>query len=133
MTERFLFTVAILTAVIFAGLLIRSLAAAWSARRRASVTLPGSGTAAARLLVFSVPFCGDCAVQRRVIDEHLPLWRESVEISYHDAAKESDLARSFGILSVPALVVAAPDGRIVGVRHGLVDGDGVRSLIAAAA
>ena len=133
MTERLLLAALLLAGIGLAGYLVRTHVGAHSARRAATAMLPGSETATTRLLVFSTAFCADCAVQRQLIEEQRDTWGGSVEVSYHDAAQEGDLARRFGILTVPALVVAAPDGRVVGVKQGLADKDRLRSLIAAAA
>jgi hypothetical protein len=133
MTERLLLAALLLVGIGLVGYLTRTLVVARSDRLAATAMLPGSRTATTRLLVFSTKFCADCAAQRQLIEEQRDTWGEIVEVSYHDAAKEGELAGRFGIVTVPALVVAAPDGRVVGVKQGLVDGDRLRSLIAAAA
>jgi thioredoxin-like negative regulator of GroEL len=131
--ERLLIAVLILAAIGAAGYLFRMLAAARSARLAARSTLQPSETAGTRLLLFSSTDCAACVTQRRVIEETRESWPHPVEISYHDAVVEGELARQFGIMIVPSVVVAAADGRIVGVKQGLVDEDRLRSLIEAAA
>ncbi len=130
MIERLLIAVAIVAAVGLAGALIRAAVASRSARLAARATLEPAGT---RLLLFSTPDCAACATQRRVIDATRATWPRTVDVSYHDAVAEGELARRFGIVIVPAIVVAGEDGKIVGVKQGLVDEDRLRSLIAAAA
>lgn len=92
-----------------------------------------AAAATVRMMLFSSTGCGACVTQRRLIEEQRDSWQQPVEISYHDAVEESELARRFGIMIVPALVVASSDGRVVGVKQGLADKDRLRSLIAAAA
>lgn len=133
MTERLVIAATLLAAIAVAGIYARQAAAAWSANRSASTRLPGVDTGAPRLLVFSTRFCGDCATQLREIEASRATWSRPVDISYHDAVAENDVARRFGILTVPAIVVARSDGQVVGVRQGLVRADRLRSLIENAA
>ena len=133
MIERLAVAVAILAALAGLGLLVRLLASRRVDRLVDAIHVAATGAAGPRLLVFSTRFCADCVAQRRVIEEVRPTWPLPVDVTYHDAVADGDLARSFGILTVPALIVARADGRVIGVRQGLVDGDRLRSLIDAAA
>jgi thioredoxin-like negative regulator of GroEL len=129
-TERLLIAVAFLAVIGIAGAIIRAAVASRSARLAANTKLE---TAGPRLLLFSGPDCAACDTQRRVIEASRDTWHQPVDVTYHDAVAEAELARKFGIVMVPAVVVANAEGRIVGVRQGLVDEDRLRSLIAAAA
>lgn len=133
MTERALFAVAILLGVAALGAVIRVASGRWTTRRSAAIRLPRTESGGPRLLVFSTRFCGDCEIQRHLIEQSRASWATPVDISYHDAASDGDAARRFGILTVSAIVVARNDGRVVGVRQGLVGPDRLRSLIDAAA
>ena len=133
MTERLLLAVALLAAIAAIGAAIRSAAGKRAARWAVGVTLPRSETGLPRLLVFSTRFCGDCATQRHLIEASRATWPQPVEISFLDALAERDTAERLGILTVPAIVVARGDGRVVGVRQGLVGVDRLRSLLDAAA
>jgi len=132
MIERLVVAVAAVAALAALGLCVRFVVRARTRRLSAGVTLP-TMTASARILVFSTRYCADCTTQHRLIAESMDAWSGAVDVSYHDAVAESDFARRFGILTVRSLVVARPDGRIVGVEQGLVDGDRLRSLIEATA
>jgi thioredoxin-like negative regulator of GroEL len=74
-----------------------------------------------RLITFSTNGCRECRTQRRILDQVVAEWCGGVDIAYVDASDEPDLARSFGVIVVPTTVVAAPDGRIIGVNGGLAD------------
>jgi hypothetical protein len=130
--ERLAIAVMVVAAVAALGWYVRQVVRARSQRLSAGVTLPPT-SAETRLLVFSTRYCAECDTQRRLIEESKETWSNSVDVSYHDAVAESDFARRFGILTVPALVVARADGRIVGVEQGLVLSDRLRSLIETAA
>lgn len=133
MTERLLFAAVILVAIAAAGFVVRAVVSSRSARLATTATMQPAAAATVRMMLFSSTGCGACVTQRRLIEEQRDSWQQPVEISYHDAVEESELARRFGIMIVPALVVASSDGRVVGVKQGLADKDRLRSLIAAAA
>jgi thioredoxin-like negative regulator of GroEL len=129
MIERLLLAAALSTAALLFAFLIRAVVQWRSDALAGSVVLPASTVDEPRLLVFSSRWCSDCATQRGVIDQFRERWSRPLQITFHDAATESDFAGQFGIVTVPALVVARPDGRVVGVRQGLVGEDRLRSLI----
>lgn len=130
MIDRLLIAAGLLVLVALAGALVRAFVAARSARLAAGTALEPTG---ARLLLFSTPGCAACVTQRRVIEETRATWPRPVDVTYHDAVAEGELARQFGIVMVPAIVVADADGKVIGIKQGLVDEDRLRSLIAAAA
>lgn len=133
MIERLLLAGAFAATALLLGLLVRAAVQRRSTTRSASALIPASHDGQSRLLVFSSRWCSDCVTQRGVIDRSRDSWKRPVAVSYHDAVTEREFAGQFGIVMVPALVVAAADGRVVGVRQGLVDEDRLRSLIEAAA
>jgi thioredoxin-like negative regulator of GroEL len=120
-----------LAVVLAAGAAISRLVSARTARLLRCASLDSAENP--RLLVFSSRWCADCVVQRELIEQSRGAWRDSVEVSYHDAVSERELASSFGILTVPSLVVAAADGRVLQINHGLADEDRLRSLLGSAA
>jgi thioredoxin-like negative regulator of GroEL len=132
MIERLLFASAILAAVALAGLLAR-----WVNGRRVAAVVRGQTVAASlpgipRVIAFSGPGCSACHTQRRILEAVVAGWNGTIDVAYVDAVAETELARRFGVMVVPTVVVAAPDGRIVGVNGGLVDGDRLRAQLAAA-
>lgn len=90
----------------------------------------GSGTAAERigedvrgtlrlapderaLLLFTAPSCGSC-VQARSVCEAVAADRDDVVVRAIDVADQVDLARDYGVLRAPTVLVANGDGWIAG-------------------
>jgi thioredoxin-like negative regulator of GroEL len=132
MSERLVLTLAIVIGIALVGWLARRL----NARRIAAVmndqTVGASPVGTPRVIAFSGPGCAACRTQRRILDSVVADWNGTVDVAYVDAVAESELAHRFGVMVVPTTVVAAPDGRIVGINGGLVDADRLRAQLAAA-
>src|SRR3954464_11984200 len=119
MIERFLLACIFVLAIATVGFVIQEVVTRWRRKRLGSLTLVA--TRLPRLISFSTTGCRECRTQRRILDEVVAEWCGGVDIAYVDASDEPDLARSFGVIVVPTTVVAAPDGRIIGVNGGLAD------------
>jgi thioredoxin-like negative regulator of GroEL len=119
MIERLLLALMVVFAVAVAGFVAQEIVARWRRKRLGSLTLAAARLP--RLISFSTSGCGECRTQRRILDQVVSEWSGCVDIAYVDAADEPELARSFGVIVVPTTVVAAPDGRIIGVNGGLAD------------
>jgi thioredoxin-like negative regulator of GroEL len=130
-SERLLIALAIVAGIAFAGLVIRWLGARRTAAVMTGQTVDPAPASGPRVIAFSGPGCTACTTQRRILDAVVAGWNGTVEVAYVDAVAEVDLARRFGVLIVPTTVVATPDGRIVGINGGLVDGDRLRAQLAA--
>jgi thiol-disulfide isomerase/thioredoxin len=101
---------------------------AWYARRNARVErrLRASAEVRAgtdadvppRIVYFTTRTCVVCRVQQepamRALGERLP----EVVVEKHDAVDEPDLAREYGVLSVPTTAVYDRAGRLVTVNRG---------------
>jgi thioredoxin-like negative regulator of GroEL len=132
MIERVLIALAVIAAIALTGFVAR-----WLSGRRIAAVMTGqtvetSPSGVPRVIAFSGPGCAACRTQRRILETVVAGWNGTVDVAYVDAVAETELARRFGVLTVPTTVVAAPDGRIVGVNGGLVDGDRLRAQLAAA-
>lgn len=68
------------------------------------------------IVAFKGPACRECTVQAREI-EHLG--EPGVRILELDASDREDVARTFGVLTVPTTVVLDGGGRVEAVNHGL--------------
>jgi thioredoxin-like negative regulator of GroEL len=119
MTDRLLLAIVILLAITVAGVAWQAGVARWRRRRLGSTVLAVAKLP--RLITFSTSGCAECRTQRRILDGVLAEWTGGIDVAYVDAASEPALARSFGVIVVPTTVVAAPDGRIIGVNGGLAD------------
>jgi thioredoxin-like negative regulator of GroEL len=126
MPERVLVLV-VLTAVVAAAVFI---ARGWSRRRVRSLTKVGGSQTwqnlgeepdGRRALVsFSTPSCAAChtAQAPAVKAVESQLGPESVRVIKIDAARQPDVARAFGVLTVPSTIVLAPSGQVVAVNQG---------------
>ncbi|MFL5759012.1 MAG: thioredoxin family protein [Thermomicrobiales bacterium] len=119
MIERLLMALIVIVAIAVIGLVLQGVVARWRRRRLGSLNL--AATRLPRLITFSTSGCTQCRTQRRILDAVVAEWRGSLDVTYVDAADEPDLAHTFGVIVVPTTVVAAPDGRIIGVNGGLAD------------
>jgi thiol-disulfide isomerase/thioredoxin len=132
MIERLIVALVILGGLALAGFVVRSLAARRRAVLLAVSPSPAASSGTPRVIAFSGPGCAACKTQRRILEGVLADWNGAIEVRYVDAVAESELARRFGVIVVPTTVVAASDGRIVGVNGGLADAERLRSQLAVA-
>jgi thioredoxin-like negative regulator of GroEL len=126
MTERVLVLV-VLAAVVAAAVFI---AREWSRRKVQSLTKVegsenwqnlGEQPDGRRALVsFSTPSCAAChtAQAPAVKAVESQLGPESVRVIKIDTARQPDVARAFGVLTVPSTIVLAPSGQVVAVNQG---------------
>lgn len=131
MTERLILALAVLSVLVLAGQLVRT--SVTRRRRRLVKEVRLSAGSRPRVIAFSGPGCAVCRSQQRILDEVRAAWIGGVDVEYVDATEEPALARRFGVLVVPTTVVAAPDGRVVGINGGLADADRLLAQLAAAA
>jgi thioredoxin-like negative regulator of GroEL len=126
MLERLAFLIAFAVLVALAVLLVRS----WNARRVRRV-LHGPSTAVwdslgeapdgrRTLVTFSTPSCAACHAAQApavtAVEERLGA--AQVRVIRVDAAQRPEVARAFGVLTVPSTVVLAPAGEVVAVNQG---------------
>lgn len=72
------------------------------------------------LVAFSTPSCAAChTAQMPAVEKvHAELGEQKLRVISVNAAQESDVARAFGVLTVPSTVVLSPDGEVLAVNHG---------------
>ncbi len=124
--ERVLVLVVLAAAVAAAIFIARE----WSRRRVHSLTKVGGSETwqnlgeqpdGRRALVsFSTPACAAChAAQAPAVKAvESQLGPEAVRVIKIDAARQPDIARAFGVLTVPSTIVLAPGGQVVAVNQG---------------
>jgi thioredoxin-like negative regulator of GroEL len=117
----------VLAAVVAAAVFI---AREWGRRRVHSLTnVGGSETwqnlgeqpdGRRALVSFSTPSCAAChtAQAPAVKAVESQLGPESVRVIKIDTARQPDVARAFGVLTVPSTIVLAPSGQVVAVNQG---------------
>ncbi len=75
----------------------------------------------ALVLAFTTPDCVPCKmVQRPALDALLERFPGRIAVAEVDALQTPDLARRFGILTVPSTVVVGPGGEVRAINHGTV-------------
>lgn len=97
-------------------------------RRRLAVDLvpPGREGPPWLILAFSTPDCTLCQIGQAPALEELTQWyRGRVAVQHIDTTTVPDLARRFGIFTVPSTVVLDQSGRVLAINHGLA---GARKL-----
>jgi thioredoxin-like negative regulator of GroEL len=126
MAERLLILVAVTVAIAAGIVVIRT----WSRKKVSGLTLTagaetwqnlGQAPDGRRALVsFSTPSCAAChtAQAPAVKAVESQLGPESVRVIRIDAARQPDVARAFGVLTVPSTIVLAPSGQVVAVNQG---------------
>ncbi len=73
------------------------------------------------VLAFTTPECVPCkTVQRPALDALQERFPGRIVIGEVDALQTPDLARRFGILTVPSTVVISPHGAVLAINHGTV-------------
>jgi thioredoxin-like negative regulator of GroEL len=132
MIERLALAVVIVGGLALVGLLVRWITARRRAGLVANAALDASAAGAPRIIAFSGPGCAACLTQHRILDALHGEWNGTFEVAYVDAVAETALARRFGVVVVPTTVVAAADGRVIGVNGGLADAERLRAQLAAA-
>ncbi len=126
MLERLLILVTVTVAIAAAIVVIR----AWNRKKVSGLTQTaaaetwqnlGEAPDGRRAVVsFSTPSCAAChtAQAPAVKAVESQLGPESVRVIKIDAARQPDVARAFGVLTVPSTIVLAPSGQVVAVNQG---------------
>ncbi len=107
----------LLIALAAAALLTLALRMLAAHQRRRLGAPPGEG-AGPRLLFFRGPGCAACALQARYLgqlDARLQALVRPVDVE-----REPDLARRYGVLTLPTTVLVAADGGVRRIYYGLV-------------
>lgn len=71
------------------------------------------------IVAFSGVACRECAVQAHEIDR---IGKGRIRLLEIDAGHRTDIARTFGVLTVPSTVVLDAHGEVRAVNHGLAQG-----------
>jgi thioredoxin 1 len=100
---------------------------AWQLWRRPparldSLDLPALGVGGPAVVQFTSPTCGPCKAAAPRLAEVAA--RTGVEFTQVDVGERPDIAREYGIRTLPTIVVAGPGGTVTGSWTAL-PGDGV--------
>lgn len=84
------------------------------------------------VLYFTTPTCSQCRLQQTPILQQLSTeWGDDVHLCKVDAVEYEELARFFGILTVPSTVVLDANRRTVVINHGLAGAGRLREQVTA--
>jgi len=114
---RFLWTVGIILAGLAAYHLVTR--AVLSKARSASRRAPVNRSHVPAILYFTTPDCAPCkTVQRPALDQVKRAFGDRMDVVEVNAYEKPDLARQWGVLSVPTTFVLDASGNPVHVNHG---------------
>lgn len=117
------------------GLLLGGVFALWrlsQSRRLAALArrASGQGEAGPAILYFTAPGCAQCRLQQTPILERLLTEVDApVRLLKVDAVAEDELARAYGILTVPTTVLLDASGRPRAINHGLATAERLRAQL----
>lgn len=110
------------------GLVLAAVAVTWALlrlrsrrfRRLGAADLLTGDSGRWLVLAFSTPDCVPCrTIQKPSLEELQRRYPDRIEVRDVDAIESPDLARRFGILTVPSTVVVDDDGVVHAINHGL--------------
>lgn len=106
-------------AIVAAGLLVYRLVTILVLARASRTSAPVRSQKPA-ILYFTTPDCAPCrTVQRPAIMQTKHILGEKIEVVEINAQEQPDLARQWGILSVPTTFILDRNGKPVHVNHGV--------------
>lgn len=119
----------IATAIVALGLLVYRGAVAWQ-RSRARGALKGVDNrlpGRPLILYFTIPGCTPCrTVQGPALQAIQAEWGARLQVITYDVEERGDLAKAWGVLSVPTTLVFSPADRLVAVNPGVAHADKLR-------
>ncbi len=127
--------------LVFFALLIAATAFTWrlaqrrhlaTLARRAAVDGGSPGEAGLpTILYFTTPDCAQCRLrQTPILEQLLSELGRPVVLRKVDALEHEDLARRYGVLTVPTTVILDAAGRPRAINHGLATADQLRRQLA---
>jgi thiol-disulfide isomerase/thioredoxin len=110
---------ALLAGMALAWLLIPAWARLRAERRVNHLREPGLTAGEPTVLFFTGEYCSVCRHRQKPALERLSTSRPGgLRVVELDAAREGDLVRRFGVLSLPSTVVLAADGTVGAINYG---------------
>lgn len=80
----------------------------------------GAASDRAALLVFTSPTCAPCKLQQLPIVERLLVdWGDRIEVRIVDATEQPDVAKQYGVWSLPTTIVLKADRSVVAINQGV--------------
>jgi thioredoxin-like negative regulator of GroEL len=118
MIERSVILLALAAAVLLAGRLVRHYANRKRTTAMETLELPAEVNGQSRIVNFYGPSCDACDRQKLVLADLESGRPGRLTVEHHDASRDYDYARKFGLMVVPTTVVIRPGGAIAGINSG---------------
>jgi len=81
------------------------------------------------IVAFSTASCGVCRSAQKPALRRLAAEMTGIQVLEVDAGERPELARAFGVVTVPTTVVFAASGEVVAANHGYTPSDRLREQI----
>lgn len=98
-------------------------------RRRLTSQAAASATGRPQLLFFATEHCAKCPQQKAAIQRLATRHGEQLSILSIDAQSRPDLARQYGVLTVPSTIVIGPEGAVRAINYGLTSAEQLEAQI----
>ena len=118
MIERVVILLAIAGAIVLFGRLARQYASRKRTMAMESLEFSADTNGQPRIVSFFGPSCDACDRQKLVLADLESGRLGRLTIEHHDASRDYDFARQFGLMIVPTTVVIRPGGAIAGINSG---------------
>lgn len=117
--ERVILAVVLLSAVLIGVRLVRAYFARDKARRIGVLRAEATVTQGNRILYFTTPECGECRLrQEPALRELERQFGPRLVVDKRDAIEEWELARQYGVRTVPTTAVFDSAGSLVTINYG---------------
>ena len=117
MGERLLIVAAVIGVLVAVWLVVRLYTVLVRSRLNAQARQRARGIP--QLFFFTAERCAQCHSQKRVVEALAARFGEHLHVERIDAGASPEVARQYGILTVPSTVVVDADGTIRAINYGL--------------
>ncbi|HZY42046.1 MAG TPA: thioredoxin domain-containing protein [Anaerolineae bacterium] len=89
-------------------------------RRQAASVAQAETSTRSMLLVFTSPTCAPCKLQQLpIIDRLMMEWSDKIGVRVIDVTEQPDVAKQYGVWSLPTTIVLDASHRIVAINQGV--------------
>lgn len=88
--------------------------------RRAAATVKRSGVQRPQLIIFTSPTCAPCKLQQLpIVDKLMREWGDKLDAQIVDVTEQPDVAKQYGVWSLPTTIVVDALQNVVAVNQGV--------------